>query len=89
VNAQDMGMLKPGGHADLAGKPLGPETGGELGAEDLEGDRALVAEVAREVDGRHAAVAELTLEGVAAGEGRAKEIERVGQTGSPGRDTLG
>ena len=36
---QDVGVLELGGESDLAQEPLGAEHGGELGAEDLEGDR--------------------------------------------------
>ena len=43
--------------------------GGELRAEDLDGDGAIVLEVVREVDGGHAARAELALDAVAVGEG--------------------
>ena len=49
-------------------KRSGPRPARELGVEDLEGDGAVVPEVAGEVDRGHAAAAELALEGVAAGE---------------------
>ena len=61
-------MLQVRGDADLAQKPLDAEHRAELGVEHLERDVALVPEVAREVDGRHAAGADLALDGVAAGE---------------------
>ena len=38
-------MLEPGRDPDLAGEALGAEAGGELGAEHLDGDLAVVLEV--------------------------------------------
>ena len=46
-------------------EPLGAEHRAELGAEDLEGDLAIVLQVAGEVDDGHAAGAELALDDVA------------------------
>ena len=74
VDGQDVGMLQPGGEADLALEPVGAERGGELGEEDLERDGAVVAEVVRQVDDGHAAAAELALDGVAVGEGVAQAV---------------
>ena len=62
------GCWSRAGESDLALEALGPERGGELGVEHLERDRPLVPEVVGEVDGGHAAAAELALEGVAVGE---------------------
>ena len=56
------GWLQPRGELDLAQEPLGAQRRGELGAEHLERDLAVVLEVVREVDGRHAAAAELALD---------------------------
>jgi hypothetical protein len=67
-----------GGDGDLAGEALGAEGGGELGAEDLEGDPAVVLQVLGEVDGGHAALAELPLDAVALGEGGLEAGHRVG-----------
>ena len=61
-------MLEPGGEADLALEPFAAGVGGELGQEGLEGDRAVVAEVAREIDDPHAAAAKLAFDQVALGE---------------------
>ena len=63
-------MLQVGGGPDLAEEPLGADHGGELGAHELDGDLAVVPEVLREVDGRHAAGAELALDAVAVGQCR-------------------
>ena len=56
-------------HLDLAEEAVGAEGEGQLRMEHLEGDGSLVAKVAGLVDSGHAAPAELTLEGVAVGEG--------------------
>ena len=50
--------------SDLAQEPLGAEHGGELGAQHLDRDLAVVPQVAGEVDGRHAASPELALEAI-------------------------
>ena len=61
---EDVRMLEGGGEADLAHEPVGE--GDQLAADDLEGDGPAVPEVAGEVDGGHAAPAELALDAVAA-----------------------
>jgi acetylornithine deacetylase/succinyl-diaminopimelate desuccinylase-like protein len=61
-------VLEPGGEADLALEPLEAERGGEAGVEHLEGHRAVVLEVAGEVDGGHAAPADLAPNLVPAGQ---------------------
>ena len=75
------GCCEARGRADLAEESLGAEAGAQLGMEHLEGDRAVVAEVACEPDGGHAAAAELALEGVAAGEGGAQGLVGGGHGG--------
>ena len=65
-------MLEVGGDLDLGQEPLGAEHGGQLGAQHLERDLAVVPQVVREVDGGHAARAELALDAVAVGEGGRK-----------------
>jgi hypothetical protein len=74
---EDMRVLQVGGRLDLGEESLGPHHGGELGLQDLERDLALVLEVVGEVDGRHAALAELALDTVAAFEGRVQAGDRV------------
>ncbi len=58
-------MLEPRGELDLALEAVGADRGGQLGVQHLQGDGAVVADVADEVDGGHAAAAELALDGVA------------------------
>ena len=77
VDGQDVRVLEPGGEVDLALEALGAERGGELGEQDLEGDRAVVAEVVGQVDDGHAAAAELALERVAVGEGVAQAVRHA------------
>ena len=66
--AEDMGMLERGDSLDLAQEPLGPDDGGELGAQDLDRDLAVVLQVLGQVDRGHAALAELPLDAVMLGE---------------------
>ena len=66
-------MLEIRGDFDLAQEPIDAEHGAELRLEHLEGDTTLVPEVARDVDGRHAARADLPLDEVATGQ-RAGEL---------------
>ena len=62
-------MLQVGGELDLGQEPLGAEHGAELGVQHLDRDLAVVLEVVREVDGGHAAGADLALEAVLVGQG--------------------
>ena len=84
-HGQDVRVLEPGGEVDLALEPFGRGPGGELGQEDLEGDRTVVPEVAREVDHAHAATAELALDRVALGQRLANLVRHVHAT-APGRE---
>ena len=63
----DAAMRKIGSSVALAGQEaLGTDDGCELGLEDLQRDLAFVLQVIGQVDRRHAALTELTLNGVAA-----------------------
>jgi hypothetical protein len=62
-------VLESGGETDLVQEPVWAEGSRELGTEYLERDRSVMTKVVREVDRRHAAPAELTLDPVAVGEG--------------------
>ena len=72
-------MVELGGDGDLAQEPLGAERVGEFRVEDLDRHRAVVLEIVREVDGGHAALAELALDAVAVGEGGGEASRRVCQ----------
>ena len=71
-------MLEVGGELDLGQEPLGADDGGELRAQQLERDLAVVLEVLREVDGGHAAGADLTFDPVAVGEGYLEPVLELG-----------
>ena len=68
VHREDVGVLQPGGEADLALEPFRAEGVAQVRMEDLERDGAVVAQVVREVHRRHAAAAQLALDGIARGE---------------------
>ena len=70
-------MLEIRRDADLAQESLRPEDGAELGVEHFERDEPLMLEVAREVDRRHAAAAQLAFDDVRAREGGVQVIGRL------------
>jgi hypothetical protein len=70
---EDVGMLQVGGGLDLLKEPLGADDRGELRAQHLEGDLAIVPLVVGQVDRRHTAGTELALDRVAIGERRLKD----------------
>jgi len=76
---QDVGVLEPGSGLDLPQEALGPQRGGELGAEHLHGHLSVVPEVIGEVDRSHAALPELTLEYVTVTQGVREQGGRCGQ----------
>jgi hypothetical protein len=51
-------------HADLGQEPIGTEHRAKLWVEHFNGDLPFVTDVAREIDGRHSAAAELALDHV-------------------------
>lgn len=63
-------MLEVRGDANLGEEAVDAEGGAELRFEELEGDGAAVADVAREVHGRHTAAADLSLDDVPVRDGR-------------------
>ena len=58
-------------------EPLGPEDGSEFGPQYLHGDLAVVLQVLDEVDRRHAASTDFTLDGVPIGQGGLEAVEGV------------
>ena len=72
---QDVGVAQVGRGGDLTQEALPAQRGGELGAEHLDGDLALVPEILGEVDRGHPARTELALDGVAADERRCDGFE--------------
>ena len=57
-------MLQPRRELDLVEEPAGAEEGADLGLEELDRDLAIMLGVAREVDGRHPALANRSLNDV-------------------------
>ena len=76
-------MIEPRGELDLAKEAVRARGASQIGMQDLERDRPVVSQVLREVNRRHAAAAELALDGVAVGEGLLKTGEQVGHDGTP------
>jgi hypothetical protein len=74
-----MGMLEPGGEFDFTLKPLCAQIGGELLVEHLEGHWSVMTEVMRQIDGRHASAAELTVKPIASREVRLKDLSGIVQ----------
>src|SRR5688500_15665981 len=58
---QDVRMVQPRGELDLPQESIGPERSRQIRMQHLERDDALVLPVLREIDGRHAATAKLTV----------------------------
>ncbi len=85
VERQDVRVLQVGGDLDLVEEALGAQDGGELRAQHFDRDLAVVLHVMGEVDGRHAAGAELALDRVAVGEGTAEAVEIVDHVFNPSR----
>src|SRR5438132_10871173 len=67
-------MLEVRRDADLGQKALDAEQRAELGIQDLERDLPVMLDVAREIDRRHAAGADLTLDLVPARESRVQDV---------------
>src|SRR5437667_11016450 len=74
---QDVRVLELRREADLSKEPLGAQHCGELRAQHLERDGAIVFEVAREVHRGHPTAAELALDRVTAGEGCAQAAGQI------------
>src|SRR6185503_14934784 len=66
----DVRMRQARGDPDLTQKALGPQGRGDFGPQDFDRDFAAMLLLFGEIDRRHAAPAELALDGVAIGEGR-------------------
>ena len=79
---QDMWMRELGGDGDLAEEALRGERRGHVGAQHLEGDGAVMLQILREPDGRHASAADLALEDVATAQRRAETLQFIGHRDS-------
>ena len=65
---ENVRMLQVGRGTDLHQKPLGADRGSQLGAQHLPGHASIVLAIVREIDGGHAAFAQLAFEAIAVGE---------------------
>ena len=65
MDREDVRVLETRGELDLAQEALGAQGVTEVGMQNLEGDRAVVTEVMRQVNRRHAPVTKLALDGIA------------------------
>ncbi len=74
-------MGQPGGQLDFPEEPVGADMIGDLGTEDFHGDLAVVAQVGREEDDRHAPLSDLPFDGVASGEALAEAFQEGGHRG--------
>ena len=74
---EDVGVLEARGGLDLAQEPLTAQRGGQLGMEDLDGDRTVVAEVVGQIHGGHATSPELALDAVTVGKSSCKLGEPI------------
>ena len=72
VHGEDVRMREPGGELDLTQEPLGADLRGDLRAQRLHRDVAVVLDVVREEDDRHSPLSQLALDLVSA-------VETVGQ----------
>jgi hypothetical protein len=72
-----MGMLQPAGEANLPLESLGAQACGQLGAEHLESHWAVVTEVVGDINRRHAAVPQLSLEPIARAEAGLESLQAV------------
>src|SRR6185437_13481394 len=75
---QDVRVLELSGDSDFAEEPVGADDRADFGAEYLDRDLPVVLEVGGEVHHRHAALADLAVELVAAGEAVLEIVEEVG-----------
>src|SRR5229473_1965778 len=71
-------MLQAGGELDLPQETLTAERHRDLWAQRFEGHETLMAHVAREIDERHPAPTQLSIDDVVAGECRVQFRKRIG-----------
>ena len=71
-------MLQARRDPDFSQESVGSQRGREVGTEDLEGDGSLMLTVHGEVNDRHAASPQLTLDGVTVRERGGEPVEDVG-----------
>ncbi len=77
VEGQDMRVIQRRGGLDLAAESFRPEDGAQFGPKDFDRHLAAMLQIVGQVDRRHAATAELALDGVAAPESSAETFQLV------------
>jgi hypothetical protein len=93
-------VVEPRGDLDLREKSVRADGGGEVGAEHLECDIAIVLDVASQVDRRHSPCADSALDAIPSGqylgeltrrpsEQRPKSLDRAGREQSTGEGAFG
>ncbi len=80
-------MLERRRRLDLLHESLAADHGGQLGLKQLEGDVAVVLQVGAQVHRRHPALTDVSLDAVAAGQGRVEAVGLLSHAG-PGRVRL-
>jgi hypothetical protein len=78
VQGQDVGVVELGGDLDLAEEPFRAQSRGDLVAQHLNGDSAVVSWVAGQEYHRHPAAAELPLERVTVRQGDPEALLELG-----------
>ena len=73
-------MLKPRSRPDFGEKPFAAECGAKVGVKHFDGDVAVVFDITREIDSRHAALSELALNVVPSFQCFGKSADFVCQT---------
>ena len=88
-SASDVEVIEAGSDVDLAQEALATKHRAQFGAQQLEGHLSEVLEILGEVDGGHATAADLTIDGVAIGQGCLEAVQKISQDGGSGsRSTL-
>ena len=80
--------MQASGGFDFEEEAFRAEDGGQVGAEHLDRDLALVLEIVGQVDGRHTTLAELALEAVAVGQRGGEAFRNGGQVDPGGGMTI-
>ena len=70
-------MLQTGGDVDLGKKSFSTQHSSELWMDDLDSDLAMMTKIFREIDGRHAALSQLSFNCVFVGQRDRETIQRV------------
>jgi Tfp pilus assembly ATPase PilU len=78
-------MLQPGGELDFPEEAIGTEGLSQFRMEHLECDRAIVAQVLRQIHDRHPTAAELALDAIVGRQLRLETIQTIRQVDPEGK----